>query len=160
MHLPKIRTVIYWLAVSIGILLVLWALHQLVLPVIAWIIPGLQTPFYDFAVYGAYPTRSYVSYPHKSPESRRLAWDESCDGGFVLLTPNGESVSTPGPMIVDSQGNLVWMLQGYGAGANLNVQQYQGKDYLTFWSGVKKGTAGKGDYYMVSFMHRFSPALD
>ena len=53
-----------------------------------------------------------------------------------MLAPyQGEG--TPGPMIVDQAGNLVWFhpLPAHEEATNLQVQQYEGKPVLTWWQG-------------------------
>ena len=146
----KLRAVFFASAAVACAFLVLFAVHQLVLPVIAWIFPSLETPFYDLAVYGGYRTQDYVSYNLSSPRISQLRWDDECDNGFIFVTPQGKSVEHPGPMILNSQGNLVWMSAEFGVVMNLNMQEYKGQSYLTFWAGRKDGTFGSGAYYMVS----------
>ncbi|KAK0658543.1 hypothetical protein DIS24_g4664 [Lasiodiplodia hormozganensis] len=54
-------------------------------------------------------------------------------------------------MILDQAGNLVWTLDGrpYGETYNLNVQEWNGEQYLTFWGGDDTvGGHGQGYYYM------------
>ena len=53
-----------------------------------------------------------------------------------MLAPyQGEG--TPGPMIVDQAGNLIWFhpLPAHDEATNLQVQQYEGKPVLTWWQG-------------------------
>lgn len=38
----------------------------------------------------------------------------------------------------------------YGTTFGLNVQQYKGESYLTFWQGKNRRGIGTGYYYMVS----------
>ena len=49
------------------------------------------------------------------------------DGGYILIGPNGPSVDKPGPVILDTNGELVWMTDEWGLIMNLNVQQYKGR---------------------------------
>ncbi|KAK3724122.1 hypothetical protein LTR37_001244 [Vermiconidia calcicola] len=129
--------------------LILVLIHRGLLPVVAWLFPSLQKPFYDLAVYGAYPTREFVSFGLNAPTPSRVLWDESCDGGFILVGPNGPSVPQSGPMILDTNGELVWMSHDYDSIMNFNVQLYKGEQYLTFWAGNKQGSTGKGDMLML-----------
>lgn len=69
---------------------------------------------------------------------------------MTFLTPRGLSVSTPGPVILDAEGKLIWMEQKWGMSTDLQVQLYQGNAYLTFWAGIDKVSLGNGSYYMVS----------
>lgn len=133
----------------VGFLLILLLIHQTVLPLLAYVIPALQPHFYDWAVYGLYPTQNYLSFPLKGPKASVRGWRPACGEGVVLLTPNGGSVSSPGPMMLDSKGGLLWMSTDFHTSANLKVQHYDGQDYLTFWAGEKAATSGKGSYYML-----------
>lgn len=107
----KLRIAGLAIASLAALLLVLFAVHQLLLPILAWLMPALVTPFYDLGVYGFYPTRQFVSFDLEAPITKRLRWDSSCDGGYVLISPGGGSVPHPGPMILDSRGELVSTLR-------------------------------------------------
>lgn len=134
---------------ALAVLLALFLVHQWLLPFVAFIVPAVQTPFYDLGVYGAYPTQQYASFHLEGPRAQHLRWNDRCDSGLILMTPNGPSIERPGPMILDSRGDLVWMSDDFGPTANLKVQSYNGEDYLTFWSGEKAATSGKGVYFMM-----------
>ncbi|KAH7061254.1 ASST-domain-containing protein [Macrophomina phaseolina] len=105
--------------------------------------------WYDQGLYGAYPWRDYVSFGLASPRVNVLEESVQCDPGYVFLEPRGRSVSSPGPMILDSDGNLVYMEDRYGEAMDFRPQKYRGDDYLTFWSGTDDGTHGRGSYYML-----------
>lgn len=124
--------------------------HRVILPLFGFIVPALVPSLYDLAVYGAYPLRSYVTFNGESPDVNVVAWDESCDHGYVLVSPFGDAVPNMGPMILDSRGDLVWTASGFGVVMNLKVQQYQGENYLTFWAGHKVGGIGMGNYHMLN----------
>ncbi|KAK0353840.1 hypothetical protein LTR02_010564 [Friedmanniomyces endolithicus] len=121
----------------------------LLIPIIIYFWPQLETPFYDLGFFGAYPTRDYVSFNLSSPRSTLIRWDDSCDRGNVFIDPGGPSPDHRGPMILDGRGNLVWTSDQYETTTNLKVQRYRGSDYLTFWSGHKAKTMGTGSYYML-----------
>lgn len=104
---------------------------------------------YDMGLYGVYPQQSYVSFDLLSPRLNVELWDPRCSQVYTLLTPRGKSVSTPGPVLLDAAGNLVWMEKRFGEVMDMKVQRYQGEDYLTFWKGVDDGTHGHGSYLMV-----------
>lgn len=133
-----------------GLVVAVLAVHQLVLPVIGWIFPSLESTFFDLAVYGGYPQRSYVSHNLTSPDLQQVRWDDRCDNGLIFISPQGKSVEHPGPMILDARGNLVWQTDQYGMAMNLKVQEYKGENYLTFWAGHRGSSFGYGNYYMVS----------
>lgn len=66
-----------------------------------------------------------------------------------MVGPNGKSVRQSGPVILDTDGELVWMTDEYHTVMNFNVQNYRGKDYLTFWYGDKHGSTGRGEMVML-----------
>ncbi|KAM0275759.1 hypothetical protein ACHAQH_007445 [Verticillium albo-atrum] len=104
---------------------------------------------YDWGVYGAYPQVQYESLGVSSPWPNVLRSDPKCDDGYLFMSPRGRSVETPGPMILDQQGNLVWMNTEWGQAMDVKVQSYQGEDYITFWHGTDNGTFGMGYYLML-----------
>jgi hypothetical protein len=106
---------------------------------------------YDLGWYGISPTQHYVSTNLSSPDVNVMQWDPRCeeDGAYVLVSPRGDRVESPGPYILDNRGNLVWTETRFGAVSNLQVQQYHGESYLTFWAGVSKGPHSNGSYYLV-----------
>lgn len=112
--------------------------------------PYLQSEDYDEGKFGSWPTETYRSTPIIGPTLNYLESSTQCkDGQFTLIAPRGGGVATPGPMIIDQDGHLVWTKE-YGSTYNLNVYRYRGQDYLTFWTG-NDGITGHGDgtYYMV-----------
>ncbi|GME47107.1 Arylsulfotransferase [Neofusicoccum parvum] len=121
------------------------------LPLLAAAAPSCQSNplWYDQGLYGAYPWREYTSFDLASPRVNVLESSVQCDQGYVFLEPRGRSVSTPGPMILDHEGNLVYMEKKYGEAMDFRPQKYKGEDYLTFWSGTDDGTHGRGSYYML-----------
>lgn len=149
----KLRITGLAIAFLAALLTTLYAIHHLLLPIIAWLFPALVTPFYDLGVWGFYPTQKFVTFDGQAPVTKRLRWDSSCDGGYVLISPNGDSVPQPGPMILDSRGELVWMSGEFGTTMNLELQRFQGEEFLTFWAGSKDGSMGQGSYYMLD--HRY-----
>lgn len=80
-----------------------------------------------------------------------VRYGQACrDGLHTLIAPRGSDVYTPGPMILDQDGHLVWF-KPMGQTYNMNVQTYKGQEYLTFWSGDDSIVGhGEGTYYMVS----------
>lgn len=106
---------------------------------------------YETGDLGGWPHQVYRSSPVIGPVLNYMQESEQCyrRGGYTMITPRGNSVSTPGPVILDEQGNLVWT-KYYGSSYNLKVQQYRGEDYLTFWVGKDLGGHGSGSHYMVT----------
>ena len=125
-------------------------IHQGLLPALAWIFPSLEPTVFELGVYGAYPRRDFVSFDLRAPRSNRVKWEDSCDGGYIFFGPNGPSVPKPGPVIMDTNGELVWMDDKWGVIMNFNVQQYKGENYLTFWFGHK----GQGEYVMLDSSYK------
>ena len=75
--------------------------------------------------------------------------------GDFFLSPNG-GAGTPGPMIVDQSGNLVWFdPEPAGmAATNFHPQTYEGKEVLTWWQGriIKLGFGeGEDEIYNTSY---------
>ncbi|KAK5116611.1 hypothetical protein LTR85_009236 [Meristemomyces frigidus] len=62
---------------------------------------------------------------------------------------DGPSIVSPGPMILNTKGDLVWTSDQFGHASNLKVQRYRHQDYLTFWAGEKLQESGQGVYYML-----------
>lgn len=147
---PSLRNALLIISTILGLSLVLLIIHQVILPILGWLIPSLVPGLYDLAVYGAYPTHEYVTFDLQAPSPSIIKWDDSCDNGYVLVSPFGNSVPDAGPMILDSRANLVWMSVGYGHVMNLKVQQYLNEPHLTFWAGRKVGGIGQGDYLILN----------
>lgn len=104
---------------------------------------------YGWGAYGAFPRISYQSFGAQSPWINVMQTDDRCDDGYTFIEPRGIYVETPGPIILDNDGNLVWMQTKWGQAMDLKVQTFQGKDYITFWHGTDNGTFGEGFYLMV-----------
>ncbi|KAJ5898296.1 hypothetical protein N7504_008584 [Penicillium tannophilum] len=107
-------------------------------------------PPYDWGVYGVAPFRSYQSCSLTSPKLEILQWDPRCNSDFTFLAPRGFSVAEPSLLILDAQGDPVWVDYSWGEVHDFRVQQFKGKDYLTFWAGVQRGIHGEGSWYMLS----------
>ncbi|KAL4911926.1 ASST-domain-containing protein [Aspergillus aurantiobrunneus] len=73
------------------------------------------------------------------------------DGLYTLLAPRGEGVAARGPTILDQHGEIVWASEAeYGAAYNLDVQEYKGESYLTFWEGYDNVDGhGEGTIHML-----------
>lgn len=131
-----------------------WFLLLLVFPNLVRASPfspqrDLNSLWYDAGLYGAYVDHHYASSDHVPPKVNFLQ-RQHCDSTFTFISPRGRSVPKPGPIILDSEGELVWMEDRFGQAMDFRVQQYRGEDYLTFWAGTDSGTHGTGSYYMVS----------
>ncbi|ORY60609.1 ASST-domain-containing protein [Pseudomassariella vexata] len=113
--------------------------------------PSHQTnpSWYDQGLLGAYPSREYHSFHLPSPRLHVLEASDHCDQSYVFIEPRGNSVSDPGPMILEANGDLIYMEAKFGEAMDFRPQVYKGETYLTFWSGTDDGTHGHGSYYML-----------
>ncbi len=80
----------------------------------------------------------YVSAPGLTPSTVRITTPArpGATSGYLLLAPyQGEG--TPGPMIAEQDGALVWFqpLPAGMAATNLSVQSYEGRPALAWWQG-------------------------
>ena len=158
---PKTRLAVIFLAAVASLIIGLIFVHQAVLPILAWFIPALEVPFYDLAVYGAYPEQEYVSFDLPSSQPNWVAWDDQCDTGNVFVTLGGPSIAHPGPSILDAHGGLVWTSEDFGSSVlNMRLQNYKGEKYLTFWAGQKAATMGQGEYYMLDSSYNVTRKFD
>lgn len=110
--------------------------------------------WYDLGLHGFGPTRRYVSSNYTSPVVEISEYQSGCDPGLTFLAPRGDSIAHPGPMILDAQGNLVWMKHNLNITQDFKVQRYKGQDYLTYWEGEEIDGRGYGAWYMVCFCPR------
>jgi hypothetical protein len=107
--------------------------------------------WYDLGIYGFGPSQGYVSYGERSPVVEISPPEANCDSRYTFLAPRGDSVAHPGPVILDSRGELVWMKHNWGTTQDFKVQRYRGEEYLTFWQGDEENGHGRGSWYMVRF---------
>ncbi|KAI7554563.1 hypothetical protein KC319_g13038 [Hortaea werneckii] len=124
------------------------------------IVPTSPAPYneaVDNGTYGYYPIRTFATANDVAqPQTNFLQWSEKCDDGLLyFLTPRGWSLPTPGPMILDRYGDLLWAHHyenKYGGQAyDFKVQEYKGEKYLTFWLGDDRVRGhGSGSYYMLN----------
>ncbi|GLA19044.1 hypothetical protein AnigIFM62618_006706 [Aspergillus niger] len=105
--------------------------------------------WYDLGLYGFGPSKSYVSFDYESPAVQISEWESGCDLRYTFLAPRGDSVAQPGPMILDSKGELVWMKYNWDVTQDFKVQRYQDTDYLTYWEGGETEGRGYGAWYML-----------
>ncbi|GAW23230.1 hypothetical protein ANO14919_127820 [Xylariales sp. No.14919] len=120
---------------------------------------------YELGFYGLYPTTSFKSSELTPPLLNFPRWDEQkCNDGYYVIAQKGKLVSDPGSTIFDSRGELVWADNTYGVVFNLQIQTYQGENYLTFWASPDGSSHGygRGTYYMLDSSYqlfkKFEPA--
>lgn len=110
--------------------------------------------WYDLGAYGFGPSRSYISFGYESPVVEITSIEDNdgtaCDSRYTFFAPRGDSVAQPGPMILDSDGELVWMKHNWETTQDFRVQRYEDEDYLTYWEGGQVEGRGYGSWYMVS----------
>ncbi|VDB95183.1 unnamed protein product [Peniophora sp. CBMAI 1063] len=71
------------------------------------------------------------------------------DDGLYLTTPVGQDSPTPGSMIYDRNGSLVWIGGPLNGTADLQLQEYAGKPVLTFWFGSAVDGHGAGTCFVL-----------
>jgi hypothetical protein len=80
----------------------------------------------------------YASAPSLTPSAVRVLTHARAGAapGDLFLAPY-QGKGTPGPMIADQEGNLIWFhpLPADEAATNLQVQQWEGRPVLTWWQG-------------------------
>jgi hypothetical protein len=80
------------------------------------------------------PVKSFHSAPDLHPTVVDVSSDPDTSSGDIFISP--DHTSQMGPMILNSQGQLVWFLPiDGGKASNFAVQTYQGKPVLTWWQG-------------------------
>ena len=101
----------------------------------------------------------YVSAPSLTPSTVRIttpAKPGAAPGDLFMAPYQGKG--TPGPMIAEQDGSLVWFkpLPSGESATNMQVQQYQGKPVLTWWQGrILEVGFGQGvdEIYDTSYRH-------
>jgi hypothetical protein len=91
----------------------------------------------------------YASAPTVTPSTVKITTREQPDAapGDLFLAPY-QGKGTPGPMIVEQDGTLVWFhpLPAGEESTNFQVQQYDGTPVLTWWQGrILKVGFGQGE---------------
>ncbi|HEY5046349.1 MAG TPA: arylsulfotransferase family protein [Solirubrobacteraceae bacterium] len=101
----------------------------------------------------------YSSAPELTPSTVRITTPAKpgASAGDLFLAPY-QGKGSPGPMISDQAGNLVWFhpLPAGDDATNFEVQQYEGKPVLTWWQGrILEVGFGQGEdlLYNSSYQH-------
>lgn len=132
----------------------LYLLNLFVVPQLHRIHLRTDLSAYDLGLYGFGPSKSHRSFDYKYPLVEVLADNSACDDRYTVIAPRGDSVAFPGPMIMDANGDLVWMKHNFGTTQNLQIQRYKGEDYLTYWEGEQVQGGGVGLFYMVRWVRQ------
>ncbi len=101
----------------------------------------------------------YSTAPALTPSTVRITTPAAAGAapGDLFLAPY-QGDGSPGPMIVDQAGNLVWFhpLPAHEDATNFQVQQYDGKPVLTWWQGriLEVGFGeGEDEIYNTAYQH-------
>ncbi|KKK19923.1 hypothetical protein AOCH_002514 [Aspergillus ochraceoroseus] len=137
------------LAIAIIITSIIYIFDELAVPQLLRIRPRLDLSWYDLGIYGFGPSQSYISFEYDSPLVEISQTGVGCDPRYSFLAPRGDSIAHPGPMIMDAEGNLVWMKHNWEITQDFKVQRYQDTDYLTYWEGSVTEGRGYGSWYML-----------
>ncbi|PYH89350.1 hypothetical protein BO71DRAFT_434883 [Aspergillus ellipticus CBS 707.79] len=131
------------------------AVAALLAPVWADQGPYFQSSPFETGKLGAWPSETYRSSSAVGAAINYVEYSPDClDGQKYFIAPRGKSVHKPGPMILDQDGHMIWT-KNYGQTYNLNVYQFKGQDYLTFWVGNDAVVGhGQGIYYMLDSSYK------
>jgi len=102
-------------------------------------------------------TWDFVTRPDlNAPEIDITGRTSAAADGLVFLAPKGGDDPMKGPVIVDSQGDPVWVRPvGDRWTYDFRVQRYRGKPVLTWWQGKHlRGGYGHGEYVLVDRSYR------
>ena len=103
-----------------------------VLAVLADLGPYFRSISYEHGGHGKWPQQSYHSTDTIGPILDIQQHDGECDDGqYILLTLVGPEVNSPGPVILDGHGNLIWTTH-HDRNCGLDVQMLDDQPYLTF----------------------------
>jgi hypothetical protein len=108
---------------------------------------------YETGALGPYPQVKYVSTKATSPLIHVAKWSEDCDvQSKVFISPHGNRVPDNKLYMLDHRGNLLWHHQEKGSIHNIQVQNYHGDNFITYWVGddeIPGYGAGSGYIKMV-----------
>lgn len=146
------RRSLLWPAIASAVVGLLYLFYVFAVPQLLRFDFRLGLSWYDLGAHGFGPSRGYVSFEDESPvlEIVQPEGSAGCDSRYTFLAPRGDSVPQSGPMILDAQGELVWMKHNWETTQDFSVQQYRGEDFLTYWEGNQIEGRGYGTWYMVS----------
>ncbi|KAK5127382.1 hypothetical protein LTR85_006721 [Meristemomyces frigidus] len=117
---------------------------------------------YNEGAYGKYVLQNFTSADVSAPVLNTVKSFTNCDdGSYLFITPRGEE-ATPTLVILDASGSLIWTTSDYhGQLYNLQVQEYRGKKYLTFWAGNDSvGGHGEGLYYILDQQYKLYKTIN
>jgi hypothetical protein len=107
---------------------------------------------YNDGDYGHFPHQTFFSRDGiEAPRPNFMKPFTNCDDGSYLFVSLRGNYAEAKPYILDTAGNLVWTFDEYmGEIYNLQVQEYKGQPYITYWAGDDTvGGHGAGKYHML-----------
>ncbi|KAJ3878679.1 ASST-domain-containing protein [Lentinula edodes] len=110
-----------------------------------------QSSDYSSGALGSGPYQTF-----KSSSSTPSAWNfvvpyndstaGQIESGLVFIAPRGTNVNSPGALIYDKSGNLIWDGTHFGQTLTFKVATYKGEPVILLWTGTVAG-AGVGFGY-------------
>ncbi len=98
--------------------------------------------------------RVFHSRPDLRPPVMDVKATEAAGDDLLLITPRYGGAGE-GVMILDAQGELVWLRRVPGLSAlNLHAVTYQGAPALGWWEGVVEGGLGDGEFVIIDPSYR------
>lgn len=112
-----------------------------------------------------WPWQNYQTEPNLTPPALSITWNnETLQPGAIFLTPrnfNGSNATREvSPILLDSTGDLIWDGPHHDPTSsfefnNFKVQQLNGTDYLTYWSGINVGNINSSHGYgNITFLNK------
>jgi hypothetical protein len=101
---------------------------------------------------------NFKTTPAMAPPAVTMATptSEQAGSGYVFLAPK-QGAGRNGPMIMDSQGDLIWFRQlaPHAIAMDFRVQRYRGEPVLTWWEGRGiEGGYGRGKFVILDDRYR------
>ncbi|KAF4554444.1 Hypothetical protein D9617_4g001980 [Elsinoe fawcettii] len=85
---------------------------------------------------GSFAFTTFHTAGFTAPAVKGSIWSPECQNGLhSFITPRGFSVSRPAVAIYNDRDELDWLQESEGQAYDLKVQEAQGKQYLTYWTG-------------------------
>ncbi|KAH7310496.1 ASST-domain-containing protein [Stachybotrys elegans] len=126
----------------------------------------LNSKEYDNGDFGPYPIQHFKATGHRAPRVNLVRQSDRCDHDlYTFFSPRGfaNNARLAQSTILDQNGHLVWTTS-WGENQqmyNLQVQEYKGNKYLTFWAGNDAvGGHGAGKYYMLDQSYKKFKEID
>jgi len=111
---------------------------------------------YERGSLGVYPQVQFRTAKITAPLVHINTWNSSCASGYTFISPHGDHVLDNRLYMLDEQGRLIWQHEERGSIQNVQVQQYRGSDFITYWVGDDSFHGhGAGYYKMVSFWWQY-----